>query len=121
MAQRIRFGAFDFDLETHEVRRGGAHDLPLIAYTAFGQERAELAEFLLSAGADGRERAFGFTALHLAATKGYLALAEVLLAHGADVNATAMSKGQEVTPLAMAVTAKQEKMGDFLRAKGGRS
>ena len=63
----------------------------------------------------------GITALHLTAGKGYIELAGVLLAHGADVNAQTTSRGQEVTPLAMAMQAKRDKMAEFLKSKGGRA
>jgi ankyrin repeat protein len=58
--------------------------------------------------------------LHLAAGKGYLELADVLLAHGADVNAAARSRGQE-TPLTIAVKAKRDKMVEFLKSRGARA
>lgn len=96
----------------------GAHDISILAYTAYAREQAGIAEILLKAGADAGSRSFDQTALHLAAAKGYLELAEVLLAHGADVNAAAKTKGEVVTPLAMAVKAKQGRMEEFLRSRG---
>lgn len=100
------------------VRERGAHDIALLAYTALGEERAEIADLLLRAGANVEAKGLGESrALHLAASKGYLELAEVLLAHGADVNATAKS----VTPLSIAVKAKRDKMIDFLKSRGGRA
>jgi ankyrin repeat protein len=103
------------------VRERGAHDLPLMAYTAYGDERHEIADVLLTAGADLRARAFGMTILHLAATKGYVQLAELLVSRGADVNATAKVRGEEATPLAVAVRAKQDRMADFLKSRGGKA
>jgi len=103
------------------VRERGAHDLPLMAYTAYGEEHHEIADFLLRAGANLQARAFGQTILHLAAGKGYLRLAEILLAHGADINAVAKVRGTDATPAAVAVAAKQEKMADFLMSRGGRA
>jgi ankyrin repeat protein len=98
------------------VRERGAHDIALLAYTALGDQRADIAELLLAAGAGVHEKALGnVTALHLAASKGYLELAEVLLARGADVN-----EPGRVTPLAAAIRGKQEKMADFLKSRGGR-
>jgi hypothetical protein len=103
------------------VRERGAHDLPILAYTVYGEARPEIAEILLRGGADVRANAFGLTALHLAAGKGYVALAEVLLAGGADVNAAGTFQGREITPLARAAAAGQNQMADFLKARGGRS
>ncbi len=101
------------------VRERGAHDIALLAYTAYGDQRPEIADFLLRSGASVHAKALGLTTLHLAATKDYVELADVLLAHGADVNAQARSRGREVTPLAVAMKAKREKMAEFLKARGG--
>jgi ankyrin repeat protein len=98
------------------LRERGAHDIPLMAYTAYGREQASIAEFLLKAGARVDDRALGVTTLHLAAKQGYVELAEVLIVHGADVNAV----GRGVTPLAMAVQAKRDRVAELLRARGGR-
>jgi ankyrin repeat protein len=97
------------------VRERGAHDIGLIAYTALAEQRVGIADFLLRSGASVSAKALGgATALHLAARKGYVELAEVLLAHGAEIN------GDGVTPLATAVKAKQDKMAEFLKSRGGR-
>jgi len=97
------------------VRERGAHDFGLIAYTAFAEQRAGIADFLLRNGASVSAKGMGGTALHHAARKGYVELAEILLAHGAEIN------GEGVTPLATAVKAKQDKMADFLKSRGGRA
>ncbi len=98
------------------VRERGAHDISLIAYTAYGEERVEIADYLLRSGASVSGRALGLSALHIAAGKGYVELAEVLLSNGADVNAVA--KG--ATPLAVAVKGKKDRMAEFLKSRGGR-
>jgi uncharacterized protein len=103
--------------DTNCLRERGAHDLPLLAYTAFGKERVEIAAFLLDAGADIHTRGFGQTVLHFAAARGHLDLAKLLLERGADVNAA--SKGG--TPLAAARRSKMEKMAQFLSEHGGRA
>jgi len=103
------------------VRERGAHDFPVLAYTAFAREQAGLAEMLLAAGADVHAKAFAQTILHLAAAKGYVDLGAVLLRHGADVNAATRTAAGPVTPLAVAIRQKQEKMVRFLRERGGRS
>jgi len=99
----------------------GAHDLPLLLYTAFGKERVDTAEVLLKAGADPNADMRGITALHMAARKGYVRLAEVLLAGGADPNLAAdypfLAQG---TALAVAVKYKRDDVAALLRARGGR-
>ena len=81
----------------------------------------DIAEFLLGAGADVHARSLGQTSLHIAAGKGYLELAQLLLDHGADINALATVRGASVTPLALAEQSKQEKMAALLKQRGGRS
>jgi len=104
------------------VHERGAHDIALLAYTAFSDQRPEIADFLLRAGANVQAKALGGqTMMHLAAVKGYVELADVFLAHGADVNASVKARGQDVTPLAAAMKAKQDKMTEFLKSKGGRA
>jgi ankyrin repeat protein len=96
------------------LRERGAHDLPLLAYTAYGEPRVEIAEMLLAAGADVHVRAFNLTVLHLAAARGQIEMAKFLLEHGADINA-----GPQ-TPLAHAIRAKRTEMADFLKSRGGK-
>lgn len=103
------------------LRERGAHDIALLAYTAFAAERVEIAEFLLEAGADVHARSLGQTTLHFAAGKGHVELARLLLDRGADVNSTAKVRGADRTPLAIALETKQTKMADLLSGRGGRS
>jgi ankyrin repeat protein len=104
------------------VRERGAHDIALLPYTAIGEQRAEIADLLLRSGASVQEKGLGgMTTLHLAANKDYVELADVLVKHGADVNASVKSRTGEVTPLAVAQKAKREKMVEFLKSKGGRA
>ena len=103
------------------VRERGAHDISILAYTAYAAQRVELAELLLKAGADIHARALNQTILHVAASKGHVELAQTLLDHGADINATFSTKQGPLTPLALAIRAKQAKMADFLKDHGGRS
>jgi ankyrin repeat protein len=102
------------------VRERGAHDIALMAYTAYGEQHTEIADYLLRAGATVEAKALGITTLHIAATKGYVELAEVLLSHGADVNAAGSTRGSTMTPLAVALRAKQDRMAEFLKSRGGR-
>jgi len=97
----------------------GAHNIPLLPYTAFGVQRVEIAECLLKEGSDPEVRTFGMTTLHIAAGKGHLELVELLVKRGADVNSVAGGRGGRVTPLGAAVRAKQEKVAAFLRERGG--
>jgi ankyrin repeat protein len=63
----------------------------------------------------------GQTSLHIAASKGHVELAQLFLDHGADINAIANVRGASLTPLAVAVQAKHEKMATLLKERGGRS
>ena len=104
------------------VRERGAHDFPLLMYAAFVTERVDIAGFLLESGADANAVGFGQTPLHLAAGKGYIETARLLLDHGAQVNAVVRSrKGVGPTPLAVAIRQKQLKMADLLAERGGRA
>ena len=103
------------------LRERGAHDIPVLAYAAYGKPQVEIAEFLLKAGADVHAKALNQTTLHIAAGKGHVELAKVLLDHGVDVNAAAKIRNTWMTPLAVALQAKQSKMADFLKERGGRS
>ena len=103
------------------IRERGAHDIALVSYTALGNQHLEIAELLLGAGADVHARSLGQTSLHIAASKGHVELAQLFLDHGADINATANVRGASLTPLAVAVQAKQEKMAALLKQRGGRS
>jgi ankyrin repeat protein len=100
------------------VRERGAHDIAILAYTAYADQRPEIADFLLRSGAGVDARGLGVTTLHLAANKGYIELADVLLSHGADLNATTKANA---TPLATAIKAKRDKMVDFLKSRGAQS
>ncbi len=107
-------------LDPKSVYERGAHDIAILAYTAYGREKAELAEILLKAGASVNAKAFNLSTLHLAASKGQIDLASVLLHHGADVNEVVKARGKMVTPLDLAVQAKQSKMEQLLKDKGAR-
>lgn len=102
------------------INERGAHDIAILAYAAYGKEQAGIAELLLKAGANVHSKALSLTPLHLAAIKGYVDLGSLLIDHGADINAQAKTQGQLVTPLALAVKRKQDKMEQFLRSRGAR-
>lgn len=98
----------------------GAHDQGLMHYTAFADPRIDIAELLISSGIDVDQRGLGQTALHFAARRGHVELAELLLAKGADLNSVSTSRIAAGTPLALAMKAKQVKMVEFLRSRGAR-
>jgi ankyrin repeat protein len=98
----------------------GAHDLPILAYALYGKEQTAIADALLKAGANIHARAFNLTLLHLAASKGYVEAANLLIEHGADVNATVQTAAGKVTPLALAARGKQSKMEEFLKERGAK-
>jgi ankyrin repeat protein len=108
--------------DRNRLRERGAHDFPLLNFVSFGPERSEIAGILLEAGCDPNAFGRGQSPLHIAASKGYVEVAALLLDHGANVNTTPQSrKGAGPTPLAVAVQKKQEKMAELLKSRGGRA
>lgn len=103
------------------VRERGAHDIAILAYTAYANPQLDIAQMLLACGADIHARSLGQTILHIVAGKGHVELAQLLLEHGADINATAKVKNAMITPLGFAIQAKQTKMAEFLKDRGGRA
>ena len=69
--------------DANRVHERGAHDFPVLWYTAFGKERPELLEVLLASGADVHSGMMGNTTMQLAEKKKYGRLVEILRAHGA--------------------------------------
>ena len=107
--------------DPQSIYERGAHDIAILGYTVYGNEQADIAELLLKAHADPHAKALALTPLHVAAMKGYLDVAALLLDHGADINASVKTRGHMVTPVAAAVEAKQDKMERFLKSHGGRA
>ena len=60
----------------------------------------------------------GYAPLHVACMRGHLEIVELLIAHGADVNAVAEECG---TPLRIANTKGYAEVAKFLLQKGGKS
>lgn len=63
----------------------------------------------------------GFTALHVAASKGRVDCLVVLLKFGSAINAPVWVDGRAKTPLDVAVGAQQEQVVTYLREKGALS
>jgi len=108
--------------DARRISERGAHDFTPLMYSSFGNEQADATQLLLNAGSDPNAFGLGQTALHVAAAKGHLRIAEMLIAKGADVNALIQHRaGAGTTPLASAHSRKQEKMVEFLASRGGRA
>lgn len=87
---------------------------PLLAAALVGH--ADLVKQLIDVGADPRAAGMiGQTALHQAAWKGHLHVAEILLQSDVDVNAR---DDNGVTPLSIAEYFDHSSMASFLRSKG---
>ena len=67
--------------DPRRVHERGAHDFPAIWYTAFGAERPDILELLLSNGADAGAGMMGNTIVQLAEKKKYNRLLEIVRAH----------------------------------------
>ena len=73
------------DEEPLRIHERGAHDVPLLWYPVIGKGLTEMAELLLSRGAQvERQHWMGTTALHYAALGGQADMVALLLEHGAD-------------------------------------
>ncbi len=66
--------------DANRIHERGAHDFPVLWYTAFGQERPEILEVLLAAGADVHSGMMGNTIVQLAEKRKYNRLLEIV--HG---------------------------------------
>ena len=100
------------------IHERGVHDFPMLWYTAWGREQVAIAEALLGAGTDVNIGVRGRTTLHLAAQKGHVDLAKLLLERGADVNARSRSDNGAM-PVALAIAAKKDAVAALLRDHGG--
>jgi ankyrin repeat protein len=66
--------------DANRVRERGAHDFPVLWYTAFGTERPDFLELLLASGADIHAGMMGNTIVQLAEKKKYNRLLEIVRA-----------------------------------------
>jgi uncharacterized protein len=94
----------------------GAHGIPVL-YHAVIRGHGEIAELLLTHGADVNADTGGNPAIHGAVLFGQKKMAAWLLAHGADVNALNYEKK---TPLRVTLDKGDDEMAAFLRQRGGR-
>jgi ankyrin repeat protein len=92
------------------INSGGAHNIPLLFHAALSGELS-LLEFLVEKGNTQEAD----EALHIAAARGDLALAEWFLARGADVTARNF---QNMTPLQVAEASEQEEVAALIRQHG---
>jgi ankyrin repeat protein len=93
----------------------GAHHYPVLWYTAFGNERVEIASYLIDRGADLRDDIRGRTVLHVAAASGHIDRCRLLLELGADPNQNGMTMKGERTPIQIAVEEKHPETASLLR------
>ena len=99
---------------------------PLHFAAATGNEvpdgNVEVAEFLISKGANVNSKGVGWTPLHRAAGDGNLELVKLLVSRGADVNIVDyMEGGAKFTPLDEAKIYKQTSVIEYLKSIGARS
>ncbi len=101
--------------DPQRLHERGAHDFPLLWYTAFGKQLLDVAEALLAAGADVNVNILGSSTLHVCAEQGHIELAQILLSKGLDLR---MRTSRGVTALDTARAAKQETFAAFLVSRG---
>jgi hypothetical protein len=90
------FGSLDdvkrlLDEEPQRIHERGAHSFPLLWYTAFGKPKLDVAQYLISKGADIREEVRRETILHTAARSGHLEMCRFFLEQGLDPSQKGMS------------------------------
>ncbi len=104
------------------VHERGAHDFPLLWYPVIGGGHLELAERLLTAGAEVEDQHWmGTTALHWAARTGQEDLAALFLEHGGDPRRPGRKfdpRGQ--SPIEIARERGHDGLAEMLTAHAGR-
>lgn len=110
------------DEDPDRIRERGAHDFALLWYPMIGGGHREMMALLLERGADVEQQHWlGTTALHYAAVRGDVEMAELLVDHGADLNRAGRKfGGSPMTPLEIAAGRDHTALVDWLRARGAR-
>jgi hypothetical protein len=110
------------DEDPDRIRERGAHDFALLWYPVIGGGHRAMMELLLSRGAEVEAQHWlGTTALHYAAASGDVAMAELLVDHGADVNRPGRKfGGHPLTPIEIAVQRKRDLLVAWLESRGAR-
>ncbi len=107
------------------VTMDGLTLLHIAALCFYDNEAKAVTELLIAKGLDVNAKAEGSgenegsTPLHGAAGKGHIAMAEVLIKNGAEVNARSQYSGS--TPLDVAIKKGHKEMADLLRKHGEKS
>lgn len=102
------------------IHERGAHDFALLWYSVIGGGDVELARLLLDRGARVEDQHhLGTTALHWAVLRGPIAMVELFLESGADVNRVGRKfRASGDTPLALARRAGQPAIARLLESRG---
>lgn len=98
------------------VNAPGAHAIPLLSH-AVAAGHAEIVHLILTRGGDVNAGKTSHTPLHAAAFFGQTAIAERLIAAGADLNAT---DHRDRTPLQIAEESDQTEIAELLRRHGAK-
>ena len=109
--------------DPRRVHERGPHDFALLWYPVIGEGGIEMTRLLLEAGAEVEyQHHLGTTALHWAALAGNRDMAELLLAHGADLHRRGRKFGAEpASPLDLARQRGQDEMVRYLLDRGARA
>ena len=109
----------DIDEVLEDERGKALQPLCLAAQDASADAYDMVRALILSYGADPNVRdGRGQSPLHYAAANGNLAVVELLVQHGADVNAMVSGSDEPLTPLYLATRFGMGRVADFLRSYG---